>query len=38
MPQFVYTSSANILADLRARDAADPGGVYGAGFGVTHNP
>ncbi|SCL24077.1 hypothetical protein [Micromonospora inyonensis] len=37
VPQFVYTSSANILADLRARDAADPGDVYGAGFEVTDN-
>lgn len=37
IPQYVYTSSANILADLRARDAAHPG-VYGAGFQVTDNP
>ncbi|WP_269857394.1 hypothetical protein [Streptomyces sp. RPT161] len=37
VPPFVYTSSANILADLRARDAAHPG-VYGAGFHVTDNP
>ncbi|MFG3013544.1 hypothetical protein ACGFZB_24380 [Streptomyces cinerochromogenes] len=37
-PPFEYTSSANILADLRARDAATPGGVYGAGFEVTTNP
>lgn len=36
-PPYVYTSSANILADLRARDAAHPG-VYGAGFQVTSNP
>ncbi|GAA0400092.1 hypothetical protein [Streptomyces luteireticuli] len=38
LPPYVYTSSANILADLRARDAATPGGVYGAGFRVTANP
>lgn len=37
VPQYVYTSSANILADLRARDAVHPG-VYGAGFQVTGNP
>ncbi|WP_134729526.1 hypothetical protein [Amycolatopsis nivea] len=37
VPQYVYTSSANILADLRARDAAHPG-TYGAGFHVTQNP
>ncbi|MCQ4041500.1 hypothetical protein ACFOSC_12760 [Streptantibioticus rubrisoli] len=37
VPPFVYTSSANILADLRARDTAQPG-VYGAGFHVTDNP
>ncbi|MGW2052350.1 hypothetical protein ACWCOZ_00260 [Streptomyces sp. NPDC001840] len=37
-PPYVYTSSANILADLRARDAADPADVYGAGFEVTANP
>lgn len=37
-PFYVYTSSANILADLRARDAADPADVYGAGFEVTTNP
>ncbi|WP_215543459.1 hypothetical protein [Amycolatopsis sp. CA-230715] len=37
VPPYVYTSSANILADLRARDAAHPG-VYGAGFHVTTNP
>ncbi|MEU3464993.1 hypothetical protein ABZ721_34210 [Streptomyces sp. NPDC006733] len=37
-PPFAYTSSANILADLRARDAAAPAGVYGAGFDVTTNP
>ncbi|MFE9259222.1 hypothetical protein [Streptomyces sp. NPDC006879] len=37
IPPFTYTSSANILADLRARDAARPG-VYGAGFQVTNNP
>ncbi|WP_326682215.1 hypothetical protein [Streptomyces sp. NBC_01237] len=37
VPQYAYTSSANILADLRARDAAHPG-VYGAGFRVTTNP
>ncbi|MFI1970458.1 hypothetical protein [Streptomyces cinnamoneus] len=37
-PPFTYTSSANILADLRAREAATPGGVYGAGFEVTTNP
>ncbi|WP_433386539.1 hypothetical protein [Micromonospora sp. KLBMP9576] len=38
LPLYVYTSSANILADLRARDAADPADVYGAGFEVTDNP
>ncbi|WKK23762.1 hypothetical protein QZH56_34580 [Streptomyces olivoreticuli] len=38
LPSFLYTSSANILADLRARDAATPAGVYGAGFEVTANP
>jgi hypothetical protein len=38
VPQYAYTSSANILADLRARDAADPADVYGAGFEVTDNP
>lgn len=37
VPPYVYTSSANILADLRARNAAHPG-VYGAGFQVTTNP
>ncbi|MFG2139167.1 hypothetical protein [Streptomyces sp. NPDC048650] len=38
-PPYNYTSSANILADLRARDAADPQhNVYGAGFEVTGNP
>nr|WSX51773.1 hypothetical protein OG409_24305 [Streptomyces sp. NBC_00974] len=37
-PAYVYTSSANILADLRARDAADPADVFGAGFEVTANP
>ncbi|MDT8912027.1 hypothetical protein [Amycolatopsis sp. PS_44_ISF1] len=37
VPPYVYTSSANILADLRARDAVSPG-VYGAGFHVTANP
>ncbi|MEV8553755.1 hypothetical protein AB0L04_28550 [Streptomyces glaucescens] len=37
-PPFEYTSSANILADLRARDAATPGGVHGAGFEVTTEP
>lgn len=37
-PAYQYTSSANILADLRARDAADPADIYGAGFEVTHNP
>ncbi|MCZ4122295.1 hypothetical protein [Streptomyces sp. H39-S7] len=37
-PPFAYTSSANILADLRARDAAAPAGVYGAGFHVTPSP
>ncbi|MFD9303147.1 hypothetical protein ACFWCB_10815 [Streptomyces sp. NPDC060048] len=37
-PLYVYTSSANILADLRARDAADPADVFGAGFEVTTNP
>ncbi|MFF6887932.1 hypothetical protein ACFY9F_32620 [Streptomyces sp. NPDC012421] len=38
LPPYVYTSSANILADLRARDTADPADVYGAGFEVTRNP
>ncbi|MFF4716694.1 hypothetical protein ACFY2V_35660 [Streptomyces eurythermus] len=38
LPPFEYTSSANILADLRARDAAAPAGVFGAGFEVTTNP
>ncbi|MEV0261141.1 hypothetical protein AB0I49_07335 [Streptomyces sp. NPDC050617] len=39
LPPFLYTSSANILADLRARDtAAAPAGVFGAGFEVTTNP
>lgn len=38
IPWYQYTSSANILADLRARDAADPADIYGAGFEVTHNP
>ncbi|MFD3658362.1 hypothetical protein [Streptomyces sp. NPDC058620] len=37
-PQYAYTSSANILADLRARDAASSADVYGAGFEVTPNP
>ncbi|MER6504572.1 hypothetical protein ABT218_35995 [Streptomyces sp. NPDC001455] len=38
IPPYVYTSSANILADLRARDSADPANVYGSGFEVTNNP
>ncbi|MFD7104866.1 trypsin-like serine peptidase [Streptomyces celluloflavus] len=38
LPPFLYTSSANILADLRARDTATAGGVFGAGFEVTANP
>ncbi|GAB3279469.1 hypothetical protein GCM10027589_06080 [Actinocorallia lasiicapitis] len=38
LPIYIYTSSANILADLRARDAATPADVYGAGFEVTTNP
>ncbi|MFF3735216.1 hypothetical protein ACFYXM_34345 [Streptomyces sp. NPDC002476] len=38
LPPFLYTSSANILADLCARDAASPAGVFGAGFEVTTNP
>ncbi|MCF3106137.1 hypothetical protein IPZ58_31880 [Streptomyces roseoverticillatus] len=39
LPPFLYTSSANILADLRARDAAAaPAGVFGAEFKVTTNP
>ncbi|MEW1655624.1 hypothetical protein [Streptomyces sp. NPDC093707] len=38
LPPFLFTSSANILADLRARDAASPAGVFGAGFEVTTNP
>ncbi|QNG19354.1 hypothetical protein G4H71_18280 [Rhodococcus triatomae] len=39
-PAFSYTSSANILADLRARDEASgsDGTVFGAGFQVTSNP
>ncbi|MFI1223905.1 MULTISPECIES: hypothetical protein [unclassified Streptomyces] len=37
VPPYIYTSSANILADLRARDIAQPG-VHGAGFQVTDNP
>ncbi|MEV5510019.1 hypothetical protein [Streptomyces orinoci] len=38
-PPFNYTSSANILADLRAREAKDPGhNIFGAGFQVTSNP
>ena len=39
-PQFSYTSSANILADLRTRDLASgqDGSVVGAGFQVTTNP
>ncbi|MFE9564337.1 hypothetical protein ACFYM0_24870 [Streptomyces sp. NPDC006487] len=37
-PMYAYTSSANIMADLRARDAADPADVFGAGFEVTANP
>ncbi|GGU92752.1 hypothetical protein GCM10010211_69380 [Streptomyces albospinus] len=39
LPPFNYTSSANILADLRTREAADPKhDIYGAGFEVTPNP
>lgn len=38
VPPYTYTSSANILADLRARDAAVSDDVYGAGFEVTDNP
>ncbi|AJC52741.1 hypothetical protein GZL_00133 [Streptomyces sp. 769] len=39
LPPFNYTSSANILADLRAREAAVPQhDIYGAGFEVTPNP
>lgn len=39
-PKYTYTSSANILADLRARDEASGGDgtVFGAGFQVTTNP
>ncbi|MFJ9736105.1 hypothetical protein ACIRUL_32955 [Streptomyces sp. NPDC101171] len=37
VPPYAYTSSADILADLRARDAAHPG-VHGAGFRVTDQP
>ncbi|MFJ9836081.1 hypothetical protein ACIRU2_32570 [Streptomyces sp. NPDC101169] len=37
VPPYAYTSSADILADLRARDAAHPG-VHGAGFRVTDPP
>ena len=39
-PAFSYTSSANILADLRARDEASgsDGTVFGAGFQVTSTP
>ncbi|WP_043265527.1 hypothetical protein [Streptomyces sp. CT34] len=39
LPPFNYTSSANILADLRAREAAAPKhDIFGAGFEVTPNP
>ncbi|MET9804766.1 hypothetical protein [Streptomyces sp. NPDC006368] len=38
LPPYAYTSPANILADLRARDAADPADVHGGGFAVTTNP
>ena len=40
MPIYSYTSSANILADLRTRDLASgqDGSVVGAGFQVTTNP
>ncbi|MBB5118751.1 hypothetical protein AF335_06355 [Streptomyces eurocidicus] len=38
IPPYVYTSSANILADLRARDEADPADIFGGGFKVTTNP
>ncbi|MFG2264520.1 hypothetical protein [Streptomyces sp. NPDC048720] len=37
VPPYAYTSSADILADLRARDAAHPG-VYCARFRVTDQP
>lgn len=39
-PIYSYTSSANILADLRTRDLASgqDGSVVGAGFEVTTNP
>lgn len=39
-PPYTYTSSANILADLRTRDIASgqDGSVVGAGFAVTLNP
>lgn len=39
-PPYTYTSSANILANLRARDEASgsDGTVFGAGFQVTSNP
>lgn len=39
-PIYSYTSSANILADLRTRDLASgqDGSVVGAGFQVTTNP
>jgi len=39
-PPYQYTSSANIVADLRTRDIASgsDGTVFGAGFQVTTNP
>lgn len=39
-PVYTFTSSANILADLRTRDLASgqDGSVVGAGFQVTTNP
>ncbi|MGW1293180.1 hypothetical protein [Streptomyces sp. NPDC002533] len=37
VPPYTYTSSANILADLRTREAAQPG-IHGAGFQITDNP
>ncbi|MBH2007425.1 hypothetical protein I8H83_02385 [Candidatus Saccharibacteria bacterium] len=40
IPPYVYTSSANILRDLKQRDAASGynGSVVGAGFATTTNP
>lgn len=40
IPPYMYTSSANIMADLRARDEASnfDGSVVGAGLTLTTNP